>query len=443
MDSFPDSFSQTIGPWVRGEGRRYPPPLGISVPYHLEDGTIATIYLYNGGYDAILPGVNSPQVYEQFEQAKADVFAAKEQGVWEAVRHLHDEVVPLGTGGEAIEAFRATFTITDSEGCARFSQLFVTAIPGLLVKVRLSYSEEGDGDWQNAVTLLLTWLSELLRALEAAESEDLSEFGPVHYVRLQPEQLLDPPGTEINSIGMKLVPIPSGEFLMGGRPDEEGYAPEEEHLHRVRITHPFFLGMFQVTQAEYVTLMEDNPSVFHGKTRPVEHVTWKQADQFCRRLSRLPAEQAAGRTYRLPTEAEWEYVCRAGSTKAYSFGDELTKTQANYCNTWVAQPQPTYPVGMFPPNAFALFDMHGNVWEWCADWFSPGYYAESPTDDPMGPCSGSHHVLRGGSASVEAHECRAATRGESASDGPDPQGQDRFAVLGDFGLRVVCEMQRK
>ena len=119
--------------------------------------------------------------------------------------------------------------------------------------------------------------------------------------------------------------------------------------------------------------MGDNPSTFHGKTRPVEHVTWKQADEFCRKLSKLSAEKQAGRKYRLPTEAEWEYACRAGSVNAYAFGDELTQRQAHYCNTWVSKPQPTYPVGMYPPNAFGLFDMHGNVWEWCNDWFSSDY----------------------------------------------------------------------
>lgn len=266
------------------------------------------------------------------------------------------------------------------------------------------------------------------------------EFAAVHSVRLDVAQLADPPGTVINSVGMRLIPIPAGEFMMGGREVEEGYNAEEEQLHRVRINRPFLMGMYQVTQGEYASVVGQNPSVFHGKTRPVEHVSWREAAEFCRRLSDLPAEKAARRAYRLPTEAEWEYACRAGTETVYSFGHELTHVQANFCPGWVAQPQPTYPVAMFPPNVFGLFDMHGNVWEWCQDWYSPKYYAKSPVDDPPGPSKGKHHVLRGGSASVQAHECRSAIRGEAASDGPNPRGEQRFEVIGDFGLRVICEV---
>jgi formylglycine-generating enzyme required for sulfatase activity len=124
----------------------------------------------------------------------------------------------------------------------------------------------------------------------------------------------DPPGTIVNSIGMKLVPIPAGEFLMGSPEDCPLGDPDEEFQHRVRITAPFMLGMHQVTQAQYQEVTGENPSFFEGPDLPVEHLTWTQAQRFCELLSAHPAELQAGRRYRLPTEAEWEYACRAGTT---------------------------------------------------------------------------------------------------------------------------------
>ena len=271
---------------------------------------------------------------------------------------------------------------------------------------------------------------------------DLEKGNGITPICFEVNQLIDPPGTIINSVGMKLVPIPPGTFLMGGREGEQGYNPEEERLHRVQITRPFFMGMFAVTQGEYATLMGGNPSVFQGKNRPVSHVRWQDAAEFCSRLSDLPAEKSAGRSYRLPTEAEWEYCCRAGTDTAYHWGDTLSLHQANYCEGCVIEPQPTVFVGFFPPNAFGLFEMHGNVWEWCQDWYSLDYYQKSPKTDPTGPATGTHHVLRGGSASVQAHECRSAIRGESVTDGPDPHSEMRFALIGDFGFRVACDVRR-
>jgi len=275
------------------------------------------------------------------------------------------------------------------------------------------------------------------------ERSTTSDLPPIFEQNEIPEsQLTDPPGTIINSLGMKLVPIKAGTFLMGGREDEEGYNEEEEQLHTVQITKPYYLGMFQVTQGEYIAVMQENPSVFHGKNRPVEHVSWKEAVEFCTRLSAMPMEKAAGRVYRLPTEAEWEYACRAGSDTAFAFGDELTALQARFCEEIVCEPQPTMPVGMYPPNDWGLHDMHGNVWEWTSDWYALDYYANSPKSDPKGPPTGTHHVLRGGSASVKNFECRCAMRGESARDKPYAKSNARFEAIGDFGLRVVCEIRK-
>ena len=244
-----------------------------------------------------------------------------------------------------------------------------------------------------------------------------------------------------NSIGTKLVLIPAGEFMMGSPREEiDGLIREfsflksileaEQPQHRVRITKPYYLGMYEVTQAEYERVMGTNPSAFSrgGSSSakvsgqdtsrfPVERVSWEEAVEFCRRLSALPAERAAGRVYRLPTEAEWEFACRAGTTTPFHFGSQLNGREAN-CDgnfpygTTTKGPYLERPttVGSYGANGFGLFDMHGNVWEWCSDWYGSGYYAESPVDDPTGPTAGSIRVIRGGSWLSHARGCRSASR---------------------------------
>lgn len=222
-----------------------------------------------------------------------------------------------------------------------------------------------------------------------------------------------------------------------GAPGDQG----EQYQHRVRITQPFLIGMHQVTQSQYEQIVGMHQSWFRGPDLPVEHVKWNHAMLFCEMLSAVPEEKAAGRCYRLPTEAEWEYACRAGTSTRFNTGDTLTMHQARF--RWggnLSEPGPTEPVGSYQPNPWGLFDMHGNVWEWTSDWFSANFFRESPVDDPQGPATGTHHTLRGGSASVEAYECCSAMRGESASDGPDSSSPQRFAKYGDFGIRVVCQL---
>ena len=247
-----------------------------------------------------------------------------------------------------------------------------------------------------------------------------------------------PPGSITNSIGMQLVPIPVGEFLMGSAEDCPLGDPDEEFQHRVRISKPFLLGMHQVTQRQYERVTGENPSHFKGNELPVEHLSWKEALRFCEMLSSLPAERQACRRYRLPTEAEWEFACRAGTTTPFNTGHTLKPDQARFSSTSRSSPRQTATVGSYQPNAWGIFDMHGNVWEWTADWFSADYFRESPVDDPQGPATGTHHTLRGGSASVNVQECRTTIRGESPTDGPDGNGQ-RYPLYGDFGVRVVCE----
>jgi formylglycine-generating enzyme required for sulfatase activity len=216
-----------------------------------------------------------------------------------------------------------------------------------------------------------------------------------------------------NSIGMKLVLIPKGTFQMGS-PIEEG-ADNDEERRQVTISQDYYLGVTEVTQGQYEKVMGTNPSYFQKRVirksdssmYPVEQVSWEDVVEFCQKLSELPEEKKAGRVYRLPTEAEWEYACRAGSKTAYSFG-ESAQSLGDYA--WFdgnANGQ-THPVGEKKPNAWGLYDMHGNVWEWCSDW-----YCENLTgavSDPTGPREGSHRVGRGGGWSTLAEFCRSAYR---------------------------------
>lgn len=261
---------------------------------------------------------------------------------------------------------------------------------------------------------------------------------------------VQPPNTVTNSIGMKLARIPAGEFLMGSAESDAGAREDEMPQHRVRITRPFYLGVYEVTQAEFEGLMKTNPSSFtragllkHAPAEvdaarlPVDNVTWYAAVEFCRRLSDLPLEKEAGRVYRLPTEAEWEYACRAGTTTVIYFGDALSSTQANFNGALPfgnAEPGPflnrTTTVGSYEPNAFGLYDMHGNLHEWCMDRFGRDYYSQSPIDDPKGPATGTSRVIRGGDWYSDGRDCRSAFRYADIPAG-------RFYAL---GMRVVCEL---
>ena len=214
-----------------------------------------------------------------------------------------------------------------------------------------------------------------------------------------------------NSIGMRLQLIPAGTFVMGSPPSESDRDADETQ-HRVRISKPFYLGVYEVTQGQYEKLMGANPSRFKGDNNPVEQVSWEDAALFCRELSARPEEQAAGRVYRLPTEAEWEYACRAGTTTAYGFGDDASELgEYAWCseNAMDVGQKYAHTVGQKKPNPWGLYDMHGNVWEWCQDWYED--YPSGSTTDPTGAASGSPRVIRGGSWYYGAGLCRSANRG--------------------------------
>ena len=217
-----------------------------------------------------------------------------------------------------------------------------------------------------------------------------------------------------NSISIEFASIPAGKFLMGSPHTEKG-RQEGETQHEVTLTQGFRMGVHEVTQAQYEQVMGKNPSSFKGATLPVETVSYDDALAFCKKLSDLPAEKAAGRKYRLPTEAEWEYCCRAGTSTPFHFGNELNGTQANcdgnfpYGITEIGPNlEKSSQVGSYPPNAWGLHDMHGNVLEWCQDWY--GDYPKDLIKDPNGSSNGELRVLRGGSWDNGARICRAGKR---------------------------------
>ena len=254
----------------------------------------------------------------------------------------------------------------------------------------------------------------------------------------------------VNSIGMQLRQIPAGEFLMGSADSDPGATDDEKPQHRVRITKPFYIGVYEVTQGEYERVMGERRSFFSptgpGKEKvagmnadrfPAEQVRWTDAVEFCRRLSELPSERAERRVYRLPAEAEWEYACRAGTNTAFAFGDCLSSLQANFNGNFPFGDAPKGPfrartteVGSFEPNPFGMYDMHGNVWEWCSDWFDRSYYKHAPVEDPRGPETGTSRVIRGGEWYGDARDCRSSFRYADV-----PKGT--FYVL---GFRVVMTL---
>ncbi|NBD32512.1 MAG: SUMF1/EgtB/PvdO family nonheme iron enzyme [Cyanobacteria bacterium] len=230
-----------------------------------------------------------------------------------------------------------------------------------------------------------------------------------------------------------MVYIPGGSFLMGAPKTEEGSRDSERPQHRVEIA-PFYMGRYPVTQRQYEPVMGDNPSRFKGENNPVERVRWNKAKEFCQKLS-----EQTGKTYQLPSEAQWEYACRAGTTTPFYCGETISTDLANYNGNYTygngkkgVYPKKTTPVGSFPANGFGLYDMHGNVWEWCEDIWHDNYQG-APNDGSAWLIGLNHkrYMIRGGSWNLYPWDCRYAFR---LSGNP----YDDF----DFGFRVVSPAVR-
>jgi formylglycine-generating enzyme required for sulfatase activity len=239
-----------------------------------------------------------------------------------------------------------------------------------------------------------------------------------------------------NGVTLEMVYIPGGEFWMGSPDGEDGAFAREKPHHPVTVPE-FWLGKFAVTQAQYEAITGKNPSRFteNGQNRPVERVTWYAAVAFCEALT-----VRTGREYRLPSEAEWEYACRAGTTTPFYFGPTITTELANYDSNEVYGSGPkgtsrgeTTEVGQFPPNAFGLYDMHGNVREWCQDGWHDSYEG-APTDGSAWMAGGDRdrRILRGGAWNTPPRVCRSANRNRNL------RGNDNNNV----GFRVVCVSAR-
>lgn len=229
---------------------------------------------------------------------------------------------------------------------------------------------------------------------------------------------------DCDGVPLELALIPAGKFMMGSKEGDKGYDCDEGPQHEVTISKPFYMGIFAVKQDQYKAVMGKNLSAFTDDDNPVENVTWYDAQAFCDAVS-----EKTGRTVRLPTEAEWEYACRAGTATQFSHGDS-DRDLGDYA--WYMYSGKTGPhtVGQLLHNGWELYDMHGNVHEWCSDWYASDYYAKSNNIDPKGPCSGSSRVLRGGSWFHGFWYCRSATRHSSESE-----------AYYNVGFRVVAEAQ--
>ncbi len=228
-------------------------------------------------------------------------------------------------------------------------------------------------------------------------------------------------------VALDMVWIAPGTFTMGSPASEEGRNEDEDPAHTISISQGFYLGRFEITQAQWHSIMGNDPDTLRSPTHPRQNVSWDQVQLFIRRLNAT----VAGTPYRLPSEAEWEYACRAGTQTAWSFGDDISQLPEY---AWFLDNTPTPPrphaIGLKRPNPWGLYDMHGNMREWCQDWYGIDYYQRSPRTDPPGPGFGRGSILRGGGFGSQAGSTRSANRSGDFGASSAPS----------YGLRLVRQL---
>ncbi len=312
----------------------------------------------------------------------------------------------------------------------------LAAIATQAVEPVLSYEVTGD-------ELILTYSGTLLQSTDAVNWAEVASASSPYKVKISDKKLFFCAKGETSknitiplsdTVSLDMIWIEPGTFIMGSSEDELG-REDDETQHQVTLTQGYWLGKYEVTQAQYEAVMGTNPSDFKGADLPVERVTWNDAVKFCEWLTaqeRVAGRLPKGYEYTLPTEAQWEYACRAGTTTAFNNGTNIptmlqcedrpcpnldplawygyNSGQYDSAGNYTGNGK-TFPVGQKQPNAWGLYDMHGNVWEWCLDWY--GSYPSSAVTDPKGSSSGSYRVLRGGSWNFNAYSCRSAYRFDS------------------------------
>jgi formylglycine-generating enzyme required for sulfatase activity len=325
---------------------------------------------------------------------------------------------------ESVEGYLISFTIEDGNGlhgtygvfqveCKRVTYE-LSAISGDVVDSAGNYSftRVGDNSSKNSnvkftdseVGLSLSGTFSVIRKPEEGNVGNDDGGG----IPVAPTPTEDP--FTIPGLNLEMKPIPAGTFVMGSPSDEQDRDSDEGPQTRVTISKPFWLGKTEVTQAQWKAVMGNNPSYFKGDDLPVEEVSWTDAVAFCEKLNEMKRDTLpAGYHYTLPTEAQWEYACRAGTTTRFSYGNDTGYSQLG-SYAWYDENSSSkiHPVGEKLPNRWGLHDMHGNVFEWCLDWY--GEYPGGSITDPQGPQSGTSRVLRGGGWYVNARVCRSAVR---------------------------------
>jgi formylglycine-generating enzyme required for sulfatase activity len=386
------------------EGERFAFTDGTTLKGRLTTDTLAVITKYG---DVRVP-------VAQIKTVRVEKDAAAVRPTQGSVFELHSGDVIVGEPGEplklAVVALEGTLEVP-ATALVSFAEERFTLQDGTAFKGRLA---------QETLTVktqfgVLQFPSTALKAIRIVQG---AASGGTPATTERPPQTgpgATPPGTPAatgntwrNSLGMEFVLVPAGQFMMGADKGDD----DEKPVHAVRLSKPFYLGQYEVTQGQWQAVMGSNPSRFRGNPNlPVEQVTWEDVQAFMRKLN----ARESGTPYRLPTEAEWEYAARAGTTTDYSFGDD-PRLLGEYA--WYAEnaERKTHPVGQKKANTWGLYDMHGNVWEWVQDWYSKPYPSGSVTD-PQGPASGAVRVYRGGSWITHARNCRVSYRNDQAPGG--------------------------